>query len=523
MNNRDYWQKRAEQNARRIFAYADRKAQMVTRWFGRARREMEKKILDFCRQYSQKESIPLQTAKTDLVNRRALSMTKEEARRLAELYPEDPELQRLLRQSYTAWSISRTEFLMMQLQLLESELYGEYANETGKSLNEIFEEAYYRSIFDYQQFIGSGTPAFNRLSPHQIQAAVETAWKGKNYSQRIWNSQRVSLARYLNRIVTVGMIEGKPNGLMAAELRKAMNIGAYQARRLIRTECAQVTTRANMLAYQENGTPQFQFLATLDFLTSEICRDMDGKIFDVKDGKTGTNMPPLHPFCRSTTVPYIPDEEFDAEDTRTARNGAGEVYPVPASMTYREWHKKYVEGSPSEILAEKKLKNGTADGLRYNQYKARLGKNAPETFDVFQNIKYTDAEAMKFMELDYRRRGTLLANPKLALPNAESATAADGKFTLYLFNPQNQKGWAKGQAFMSRLGYSGNNWQSLRDKILEQAKNFPAALKGSDPFGDSYEQKIILYGYKGTPANVVLGWKVKDGKTWLITAYIKEV
>ena len=130
---------------------------------------------------------------------------------------------------------------------------------------------------------------------------------------------------------------------------------------------------------------------------------------------------------------------------------------------------------------------------------------------------------MKFMELDYRRRGPLLANPKLALPNVESATAADGKFTLYLFNPQNQKGWAKGQAFMSRLGYSGNNWQSLRDKILEQAKNFPAALKGSDPFGDSYEQKIILYGDKGTPANVVLGWKVKDGKTWLITAYIKEV
>ena len=195
MNNRDYWRERAGQNARRIFEYADRKAQMVTRWFGRARREMEKKILDFCRQYSQKENIPLQTAKTALVNRRALSMTREEARRLAELYPEDPEIQRLLRQSYTARSVSRTEFLMMQLQLLETELYGAYADETGKSLNEIFEEAYYKSIFDYQQFIGSGTPAFNRLSPHQIQAAVETAWKGKNYSQRIWGDQRVSLAR----------------------------------------------------------------------------------------------------------------------------------------------------------------------------------------------------------------------------------------------------------------------------------------------------------------------------------------
>lgn len=345
MNSADYWRQRAEQNARRIFEYSDRKARLVTRWFGRARREMEKKVRDFYRRYGEGEGISPKAAKAALTDRRALSLSLEEARRLAQRYPEDPALGRLLRQSYLGRAVSREEFLEMQLELLASEAYGQYARETGKSLNEAFEDAYYKSIFDYQQFIGTGNPAFNRLSVHQIQAAVETAWKGANYSQRIWGGQRQSLARYLNRIISTGMMEGKSNGVMTAELQKAMSMSAYQARRLIRTECAQVCARADALAYEENGTPRFQFLATLDMLTSEICREMDGRVFDTAEREIGVNTPPLHPFCRSTTIPYIPDDEFDAGNTRAARNAAGETYTVPASMNYREWREKYVDGT----------------------------------------------------------------------------------------------------------------------------------------------------------------------------------
>lgn len=352
MNSADYWRQRAEQNARRVFAYSDRKARLVTRWFGRARREMEKKVRDFYRRYGEGEGISPKAAKAALTDRRALSLSLEEARRLAQFYPQDPALGRLLRQSYLGRAVSREEFLEMQLELLASEAYGEYARETGKSLNEAFEDAYYKSIFDYQQFIGSGNPAFNRLSVHQIQAAVETAWKGANYSQRIWGGQRQSLARYLNRIISTGMMEGKSNGVMTAELQKAMSMSAYQARRLIRTECAQVCARADALAYEENGTPRFQFLATLDMLTSEICREMDGRVFDAAEREIGVNTPPLHPFCRSTTIPYIPDDEFDAGNTRAARNAAGETYTVPASMSYREWREKYVDGASIENTAD---------------------------------------------------------------------------------------------------------------------------------------------------------------------------
>ena len=58
---------------------------------------------------------------------------------------------------------------------------------------------------------------------------------------------------------------------------------------------------------------------------------------------------------------------------------------------------------------------------------------------------------------------------------------------------------------------------------MNQASHYPATLKSSGKFGDNYEQKIIVYGSKGTPANVIVGWNVAGDVTKLTTAYIKEV
>ena len=43
----------------------------------------------------------------------------------------------------------------------------------------------------------------------------------------------------------------------------------------------------------------------LDSRTSKICNELDGKRFKVKDRQAGTNYPPMHPFCRSTTIAVI--------------------------------------------------------------------------------------------------------------------------------------------------------------------------------------------------------------------------
>ncbi|NLE20477.1 MAG: hypothetical protein GX623_06660 [Clostridiales bacterium] len=127
------------------------------------------------------------------------------------------------------------------------------------------------------------------------------------------------------------------------------------------------------------------------------------------------------------------------------------------------------------------------------------------------------------MHLDYTRQIQLLAHPELALPNAGHATAAEDKFVRYLFNPANKDGWAKGVVFTSRLGYDASNWQPFREMLLQNATKYPVTVHRQDEHGTHYEQLTVLYGNKGKPANVLVSWSHKDGKTHLTNAYLKEV
>jgi len=75
LENSGYWLDRAEQNAKKEYQYAQRKAQLITRWFGRCTRNMQGKIREFYRKYADKEKISYQKAKEILPDRDALNLT----------------------------------------------------------------------------------------------------------------------------------------------------------------------------------------------------------------------------------------------------------------------------------------------------------------------------------------------------------------------------------------------------------------------------------------------------------------
>lgn len=120
-------------------------------------------------------------------------------------------------------------------------------------------------------------------------------------------------------------------------------MNAYCARRLVRTESAYVANAAQMHAYSEAGIERYRFVATLDSRTCECCAALDGKVFDRAKAKPGTNYPPMHPFCRSTTIADFGEDTLDGLQRR-AKDENGNTITVPANMTYGEWYKKYVEG-----------------------------------------------------------------------------------------------------------------------------------------------------------------------------------
>ncbi|HAR6638206.1 TPA: phage head morphogenesis protein, partial [Staphylococcus aureus] len=50
---------------------------------------------------------------------------------------------------------------------------------------------------------------------------------------------------------------------------------------------------------------EYKYVAKIDSETSKLCHSLNGKIFKVKDMIPGVNAPPMHPWCRSTTVPHV--------------------------------------------------------------------------------------------------------------------------------------------------------------------------------------------------------------------------
>ena len=210
-------------------------------------------------------------------------------------------------------------------------------------LTDTLKQAYYRTIFNDQK--QNGLYDFRLISDRRVQAALTHKWSGKNYSDRVWNNN-AAFCKRLQRIIEVGCMTGMTLHDMEERLLEDC-IGAdsdsgqrYCASRLIRTEVNHFSNQGFLEGYKAAGIIRYRFMATLDLRTSAVCRQLDGKTFLVEEAKAGENLPPMHPFCRSITVPVVSDRL----GTRWARDPVtGKSMTVPADMTYAQWYEKYVE------------------------------------------------------------------------------------------------------------------------------------------------------------------------------------
>lgn len=384
-------------------------------------------------------------------------------------------------------------------------------------------DAYYRTMFDVQQGIGLGFE-FATMSSQKVEEVLLNPWSGEQFSQRIWNNTD-ALAKQVSEVITAGFMSGVGTRKMTSDLAERMNVGKHAANRLIRTETTYMANAAEMESYKEAEIDEYMFIATLDMRTSKQCQQQDKKVYKVIEAKPGVNMPPMHVFCRSTTRAYF-GEEFHTNIQRRARNPiTGKNELVPADTNYDEWRNDLDDkhGKDKVDMIQKQIQNKSTDKKQYDQYKIVLGKDAPKSFAAFLDMKYSKTEDWALVELDKNRRNRLITQPDLRLPNEKSVSAADSKFTGYLFNPDNPIGSAKGDAFSKRLGYNESNWEQLQKEIVKRSSLYPSTMKLTDQHGSRYEQKMILYGVTGKPTNVVVGWNTINGETKMTTAYIKEV
>lgn len=387
-----------------------------------------------------------------------------------------------------------------------------------EALKDTYKVSYYSMIDSAAKRFNTGFD-FTLIPDEAIEEIVTAKWHGARFSERIWkNTERLS--KKAQDIIVSGMISGQSEQKMTAALRREFDVSEFHASTLVRTETSHAQAMADLKGYKDMGIEKYKYLATLDERTCTVCQAHDGMIYNVSDAREGENYPTMHPRCRCTTVINL------KLTRRSAREPiSGKSYKVDGDLTYEQWYNGLSDEQRTALdTARNKLRNNSSDKRQYEQYKSVLGtKNVPKSFDKFQNLKYNDSEKYNFIKLDYRRHIKLINDPSLALPNAKNATADDRKFTEYLFGGVNEKGLAKGRAFTSRLGYDINNYVELKQEIIGKAERYPATLKNTNEHGNGYEQQMVLYGKNNTPANVIVAWKEKDGKTWLTSTYIKEV
>ena len=148
------------------------------------------------------------------------------------------------------------------------------------------------------------------VSRDKIKTVLDKPWSGANFSQRLW-SNTDKLAETVKQEIVNGMIQGINLKTMTKRVSERFETAKKNdIERLLRTEVNYVLNQATLDGYKEAGIEKYEFSATLDSRTSQICSELHGNIFEIKNIAVGLNYPPMHPRCRSTTVPIIDYESL---------------------------------------------------------------------------------------------------------------------------------------------------------------------------------------------------------------------
>ena len=145
--------------------------------------------------------------------------------------------------------------------------------------------------------------SFSEMPDIFVREVISQNWSGLSFSERIWEGHRRKLATNIKEALTAGIIRGDSIQDISRIIKKKWKVTEYEATRLIRTEMTWVMNQATINNYKEHGVTHYQFLAFIDSRTSEICKSRDGETISVSEAKAGSNLPPLHPNCRSTIIP----------------------------------------------------------------------------------------------------------------------------------------------------------------------------------------------------------------------------
>ena len=344
MKTADYWKDRFEQIEKICHDKGAVTYRGIEEQYRKAQREIESQISVWYQRFAVNNGITMQEARSLLTSGELaeLKWDVNEYIKYGQQNAIDGKWMKQLENASARAHVSRLEALKLQLQQQVEIVFGNQLDGIDKAMRAVYSAGYLHTAFEIQKGTGIGytLAAFNQTLIDKI---LNRPWApdGKNFSDRVWSNKQ-KLINELNTTLTQGIILGKDPSKIINAMSKELDVSKTAAGRLVMTESAAFASRAQEDCFKELGVKEYEIVATLDSHTSEICQDMDGKVFKMSEREIGLNAPPFHVNCRTTTVPYFNDE-WSKNTERAARNEDGDTYYVPDDMTYEEWKKEFVK------------------------------------------------------------------------------------------------------------------------------------------------------------------------------------
>lgn len=372
----EYWKNRFLKSTKDVFDSNDQYVAEIFRMYKGAAENIDKDILGIL---NSMEEVSMSEAKK-LLNKKEVKSFRNNLSDFTKASEGfiTPDLEKELDIASRRVRVSRLQAMQLSLKSNVAVLLNKEQQKLFAHLSNQYTNSYYEDLYELQRI--TGYEQINKLSPSFVEEVLNTSWAndGKNFSDRIW-ARKDKLISTLDTNLRQGLITGRSPDKISAEISHELNTSKSNAKRLVQTESAAIHASSRKSMFKQMGVEKYEILATLDTRTTEICRGLDGKVFNVKDYEVGITAPPFHVYCRSTTIPYFDDDiQDEIVERRAARNvRTGKSTTVP-DMTYKTWFKRYVQ----PVNDEKEFK----------RILNVLGYQVVENLDKYRSIKYNDIE-----------------------------------------------------------------------------------------------------------------------------------
>lgn len=398
--SKKYWEDRAAGRMVSYTAKAESTADTLGKAYYAVARYLQGEAKDIFNTFTDKFELSIAEAETMLKNAPDKSMFEQMKTALATCSDEQKkqELETLLSSPAYAHRIGRLNDLDSKISDMCSRLANAEIGVDTAHLGDIIQSAYMQTVFDVTKG-ADYRAAFDLIPESRVKAILSTNWSGQMFSERVWDNTN-ALADGLKHDMLVGIMAGKSEQHMADDIMNRCGAGAFEARRLVRTETTCVANMAELYGYQELDIDEYEFSACLDSRTSDLCRELDGKVFKRNSAQAGVNLPPMHPFCRSTTLPVLPSEEdLDKELAELCDE-------IGADVDFDEWERnlqqgedgkwRYVAGSAGKPM------RFAGNGVDYmsKSFRPDYSDSTPISFSTSDGIKNIEVKKVANSKFD---------------------------------------------------------------------------------------------------------------------------